>query len=199
MTKIVLLIAAFLLTVSALGYFALAPSQDLTPPTRNHRVLPSSLRPGTLELQKPVEQAKIYGLTEDDKHEVLYTINQLKKTIKKGLTTEAGQFIKSGIPMVNWDEGLAQEAAQYSEKCPSTRQSSMKDGIMVARVYNKEKSLTDMIQKWQARFEAWNGIEQDQYKAEKIGCAKSSCYMDDREAVSLVCRWRFEGDVLVGA
>jgi len=195
MAKIVLLIAAFLLTISALGYLSLAPAQDPTPPTRNHRVLPSSLRPGVLELHKPVEQAKIYGLNEDDRHEVLYAINQLKKKIHKRFGAEACQFIKSGIPMINWDEGLAQEAAQDSEKCPSDSRSSIIDGRMVARVDNKEESLTDMVQKWYGLFEFWDAIGQKEYKTEKIGCAKSSCYMDERESVTLVCRWRFEGDV----
>ena len=193
MTKLVLLIAAFALTISALGYYSLSTSpEEWTAPLRNHRVLPSSLRPGVLALQKEPQQEIIYGLTEDDRLEVVYAINQLKKKISKESPEDLSTFIKYGIPMINWDEGLAQEAFKYGEECLSGNKSSLDDKIMVARVFNKDTSLTDMVKDWRSMFEAYNVANKEEYKTEKIGCARNTCYMDERQTVSLVCRWEFE-------
>jgi len=201
MSKLVLLIAAFALTISALGYFSLSSSTPKwTAPTRNHRVLPSSLRPGVLAIQKEPEQEVIYGLTEDDRSEVVYAINQLKKKITKESPTEPSLFIKSGIPLINWDEELAQKASLFGENCPSANKSSFRDKVLVARTFKKEASLTEMVKNWKGLFEAYNAAgNQEEYTTEKIGCARNTCYMDDRQTVSLVCKWEFEGNVLVKA
>jgi len=152
-------------------------------------------------------QEVIHGLNTDDKTEIVYAINQLKKKIHLNSNKKSSKFLGYGIPLINWDENLASEASIIGRNCPASGGSMLAKGIMVSTTIIKDQSLTEMVEKWLNNFTYFVENEENNdahnqetgivpYK-EIIGCAKTVCEAKRKPVTSLVCVWKSSGNQLI--